>query len=360
MSESDMEDSMREIYAEIEEADEPEETGTGRPRDEHGRFAPKVTEEAVADDEPAEDPETETEAVLEDVAEVEEDIEEPEDAVVTTGKAHPPAEWTATAKSMWNDIPPRIQQEILKREGDVKNGIQTLKSTLDERAAFGEKMQSVVSPYQALIAAEGGTPEGAVREMLNSAFILRQGSVQQKLQMTLQLAQRYGFGNELVAIIRGKGQNLPIAPARDPRVDALERKIAEQDRRVSEQSQQSVMQAIESFQNATDEAGQLEHPYFENVRPYMIALLQSGQHETLEDAYEAAIWTHPETRDVMLAAQKAAVTGQRQDIAKDRATKARKANKVNLPKRGNHESRPAKPTGSIEDTMRETLAALNG
>lgn len=349
-----MEESMRETLAEIEESeydevvdDEPQEPSS-RVRDDRGRFAPKSpAEESEPDIEPEE---------FEEVAEVEEDDER--EGVEKKAVGHAPPEWTAAAKSMWNDVPERIKQEVLKRENDSKAGVARLKDELGEQAAFGQRIQSVVDPYKAVIAAEGSTPEAAVGEMLNSAYLLRTGSAPAKVQMTLQLAQRYGYINELVAMVRGNRQNIPVAPAHDPRIDQLERRIAEQDRLAQERATSTVQQAIESFTSAVDEDGHLVNPYFENVRHLMIPLLESGQHETLESAYEAALWTHPETRDIMLAQAKSSVVGRRQVEAKERATRARKANKVNLPKRGNHESQPNKPTGSIEDTMRETYESL--
>lgn len=354
--EIDMEDSMRETFAEMQgdEPEEVEEVSEGRSRDDKGRFAAK------AEYQPDKEPDEEEEPIAAEVDD-EQDVDEPEpDIEPAPVESHnAPAAWTPAAKSLWNDVPERIRQEILKREEDSRTGIQRLKGDLESKAQFGSSMAAVVDPYRAIIESEGGTPETAVQEMLNSAYILRQGHPQQKAQMVLQLVQQYGFGNELVAMIRGGGQNTQQqAPAYDPRVDQLEKRLAEQDRLAEERSTQSVQQVIEDFTNAVDEDGSLVNPYFANVQDLMIPLLESGQKETLEEAYEAALWMHPETREILLGQRTSQTEGRRQVEAKERATKGRKANKVNLPKRGHHDSKPNKPTGSIEDTMRETMESL--
>ena len=358
--EINMEDSMRETFAEIqddetEEIEAEERAAESRERDEKGRFAAKA--EYQPDDKPADEPADEPDDDEPIAAELE--IEEDESDPAQVGSQNAPASLTVAAKAEWHTWTDTAKKEFLRREEDARRGIESLKADLESKAQFGSSMAAVVDPYRAIIEAEGGTPEAAVQEMLNSAYILRQGHAQQKAAMTLQLMQQYGFGNELVAMLRGDVQNnQQQAPAYDPRVDMLEKRLAEQDRLAKEQSDQSVRQVIEQFAQAVDEDGSLVNPYFSNVQELMIPLLESGQKVTLEDAYEAALWMHPETREILLGQRTTETESKRQVEARERATKGRKANKVNLPKRGHHDSTPNKPTGSIEDTMRETMDSL--
>jgi len=171
--------------------------------------------------------------------------------------------------------------------------------------------------------------------------------------MAFQLAQKYGFVNELLAIFRNGGQNQ--VQQVDPRIDALERKLAAKEREEEESSTNAARMQIESFANETDATGMLTHPYFDNVKELMGALLQSGVHSDLQSAYDAAIKAHPDTH-----ALQATLNGeQRQADAKERAQRAEKANKATPPKKGKHvPEKPAKPTGSVDDTMREIYNSI--
>src|SRR5690606_34903978 len=64
-------------------------------------------------------------------------------------------------------------------------------------------------------------------------------------------------------------------------------------------TRQQTMSQIDAFRGATNPDGSLKHLYFDNVRPLMATLMQSGQATTLEDAYEIAIHAHPEVRKLL-------------------------------------------------------------
>ena len=124
--EEDLEDSMKDVLAgmqDSEEGVEPEEViepeaeivePDGPARDENGRFAAKIGSEQVD--------EVEEGIVVEPEApEIEPEIE-PEVPEIAAELVNPPSSWTAEAKSMWNDVSPRIREEILKRENESRQG----------------------------------------------------------------------------------------------------------------------------------------------------------------------------------------------------------------------------------------------
>jgi hypothetical protein len=370
-----LEDSMRESYREITEdteedvVDEPEER-QDRERDEKGRFVAKAHGDAgvvddadeTADEEEAdsvgEGPDDDIQGIVVDedqqITPVEE--EEPSDPSI----ANAPPTLTAEAKSKWAELPAWAKREFHKREADSVKGFENIKAELSEAAEYGQRIQALVDPYLPMIQSEGGNAESAVQEMLNTAYILRTGTPRYKAQAALQLAQQYGFINDMVAILSGNVQNSNHAPPQDPRVDELLRRQEELEQSKEQEALDSGVRQVEEFASATDENGQLLHPYFENVKEDMYAVLQSGRAEDLETAYEAALWMNPETRTLQAREQTSQLEQERHEQAKERAKKARKANKVNIAKRGDHDpSSPEKPTGSIEDTMRETMERLS-
>lgn len=69
------------------------------------------------------------------------------------------------------------------------------------------------------------------------------------------------------------------------------------------QQRNQAAQAYNEFVNAKDEAGNLKHPYLDEVREDMSNLLKSGVSQTLEDAYNRAIWTNEAVRNKLIAAK---------------------------------------------------------
>ena len=76
--------------------------------------------------------------------------------------------------------------------------------------------------------------------------------------------------------------------------------------------------AVESFVKAVDENGNSVHPHFEDVKSVMGQLLSSGIAQTIEDAYDKAVWMVPEVQAKMIAATN-------ETNLKNKATEAAKA-----------------------------------
>ncbi len=274
------------------------------------------------------------------------ELEEPGETI-DPGLVNPPSGWRANAKAKWDSIDPEIRAEIKKREQDAMNGANALK----DRASQYDEIEQVMQPYQAIIQAEGGTPATVVNEMLRSAYILRQGDMSQKVEMVGRLAHQYGFLNELrTMLVQGVMPQQPAGLTPQQVEQMVEQRLQE---RESNNATSTNQQAIVDFQSATNEDGSLKYPYFDNVRHLMANVFETSAGDmTLEEAYERAIWADPETRAV-LQQQSAA-----EDQAKARVEKAKKADTVNLRKRASHDSQQPKPTGSIDDTLNETMEEI--
>jgi hypothetical protein len=87
----------------------------------------------------------------------------------------------------------------------------------------------------------------------------------------------------------------PQATQPDPYVNhlyqqfpAIDSRLARLEQTDSQYQNERIALQVESFQTAKGPDGQLKHPYFEDVRPHMAALMQSGQAQTMEEAYEIA------------------------------------------------------------------------
>ncbi len=118
-----------------------------------------------------------------------------------------------------------------------------------------------------------------------------------------------------------------------------------------QQRQQQVQQEVRAF--ATDPA----NVYFNELADDIAMLLKSKVCSSLKEAYDKAVWANPQTRAKEITRLEAEANAKRQREAEDRAAAARKANGANLRTR----DRPASPTaakGTIDDTLTETLAAI--
>lgn len=275
-----------------------------RARDEQGRFAKtdKQPEKAAA---PAK---AQTEIPPE--ADKPEATQEAKPAAIEA-----PASWNAQGREMFAKADPKLREYILQRDQEQAAGVAKLKEQYEGKAKFAESMWAEVAPYEAMIRAEGGTPQSAVKSLLGMAYIMRTGTPQQKQQLLLKTAQ--DFGVDL-------GAPLPEQQRLDPTVDALQREIATLKQELGNwrnqqesERQSSILSEIEQFK--------ANHPHFEAVRVTMGRLLDTGEAKDLEDAYDKAVWANPELRAQLLKEQQEKAEKDRAEKAKAEAARAKAA-----------------------------------
>ncbi len=276
----------------------------------------------------------------------------------------PPSSWKPAAKAEWGKLPEVVRADIHRRETEHHQGFRGIK----ENADFGQSMRNTVQPYLGLIQAEGGTPERAVAQLLNTAAILRTGSQQQKQQAIGQIIQTYGIEmpQPQAPQVDAQGQQIPPQtqqqPFLDPRVDGLLASLQAREREQQQQQEAQSNDATERFLSAKGADGQPAFPFVDNVLQDMIertgAIRRNSpalsHDDVLKQAYEQAVWANPETRAVLISQQQAAA--QRPEDTLRKVAEAKRANANNLPKRG---ALPATaPKGSMDDTIRETYREL--
>lgn len=240
---------------------EPEEAKPSRSRDEQGRFAQEQREEAKpVEEKPA---------------------------------RKYPSSWKPEAKPLFERIAgdPELQliaDEIERREADFHKGIESYKT----KAQFADAMQQAVAPFEATIRAYGVSPDVAVQHLLAADHRLRYGAPHEKAALFQQLAHNYGIDLG----------NLPQPAQVDPQYAALQTELqqlkAMQHQWMLSQQQaqtQSIMSDIERFAQGKS--------HFDAVYEDMAALLQAGRAESLDQAYEMAIWARPDIRSGLLEQQ---------------------------------------------------------
>lgn len=263
----------------------------------------------------------------------------------------PPSTWRPAAKDKWKDADPVIKEEALKRENDMMKGL----AQHAEKSKAYDEVASVVQPYEALIRSKGVSSTQVIQSMLNTYYQLETATPENKKQLIGQLAQNYGVD---LGLETGNNENQAYT-ALEQRFQSLQQKIDQQQYDAQNRAQDTAASEIQAFATAVDENGQLKYPYFENLREEMTIRIKSASRElSLEEAYNDASWSNPETRALMQTKQSAEEEAKRQEAIKAKVAQAKKADKVNLGNKGSHEHKQSKPTGSVEDTLKETLATI--
>ncbi len=333
-----------------------------RARDEAGRFAANKEQVAPRAEKAARGPDTSADGApveqqprsgaQQDAARAGQQAENTATNAATAPAAiRPPDTWSPAAKAKFASLDPDIQAEIARREADVHKGF----TKHDEHRVLGKTFESTVQPYLAMIKSEGSDPVKAVDALLQTAYTLRAGTTDQKENAVIGILQQYGVNPQRIFQKLSGGQQTPQRQV-DPQVAALtqtvqqlQQRLSQGDAQIAREQEAQIAQTIEGF------ASDPKNIYFANVRHQMGLLIQAadaqGKTLGLQEAYDAACWSHPEIRPLLLQSQ----DQQRQADARARATRARAAGStlVGSPTGGASLTAPSSH-GSLADDIRTT------
>ena len=258
----------------------------------------------------------------------------------------PPKTWRAEASAMWSQLPPAVQQEVLKREADIFQGIEQYR----DLAQTGRVFQQAIAPFQEHFRAAGMDPVATVGNLLNAHHVLARGTADQKLQLVR-------------AIITDAGLSADDLLAEPPYIDPAVRDLRSELTSVKSQLQQREQRELETQRAALQV--QVEkffadpaHKYANEVATEMHNLIVSGQATDLAVAYDKAIWLNPIVRGKVLAEQQATARAAEEKANAEKAAAAKVAASANIrstPKSGRTAATAPK---SIDETLQETLAAI--
>lgn len=230
----------------------------------------------------------------------------PETAEPEKPKRAYPKSWKPEYSKDFDGIPETVYNEIQRRESDIENGFKRI----EQIKGFYDEMNSVINPYLPTINALGVKPSEAVKSLLNADHVLRTGSPEQKAMYFQKLAKNYGVDTTSLP----KDEN--------PQYSQLTDKISQLEHQIQSYQQQSQSATLSPYINELNQfASDPAHSHFEELRPVMAALIESGAAADLSNAYEQALWTRPDLRDQQLAEQRKSW----QEEEKQRVAKAKAA-----------------------------------
>lgn len=257
-----------------------------RPRDESGRFA-KDERKTLTLKEVKRDPKTGGHVAEKESPEGEASAVEAKAAVekpVEKETIPAPVDWSGGAKVKWDRLPHEVKQELARSY---------------ETVSQAKSLLPVIQPYMDRFTMDfGGAPQA-----LNAILGTWKYAKTQPLDFVREFIQTTGIDPRSLG-----GQQTQEAQAEmqgDPVLTALQQKIAGLEGQLSQLAEMPV-QAQNAQIDTEIQAFRADpaHPYFNDVRPVMAALMQAGTARTLKEAYDMACYANPGIR-AQIEAQKA-------------------------------------------------------
>lgn len=334
--EMSLRDTLEAAVAEhaAEPAEKPAEAATEageRPRDEKGRFtstsgetAPEANVAAPAANPAAKPVPNDPEAVL--------GVKAPDSV-------------PADLREKFTTLPEEWQQYLTRREADIHKQF----TRQDDERQFGRSLRSVIEPYMPMITAEGGNAVEAVRSLFNTAYVLRTASPEQKTALFHELAKQYNV-------------ELSTAPPQsfvDPALETLQQRLDRLERERQAEAQARAMEAQRTIA-AEIETFKANAPHFDTVRDRMAKLLEAGAADSLQDAYDQAVWADPNIRSTLLAERQKEAAAQAAAKAQAEAEAKKRAAVSVSGAPGGATPSAADPNRSLRDEIAAQMAAAQG
>jgi hypothetical protein len=247
-----------------------------------------------------------------------------------------PISWTAEQKAKWASLPPDTQAYIAQRDKESHEAI----SRAGQQIKAFEPIRNVIEQFAPTFQKNGLQPHEGIARMMAVNEMLETNP----RAAIAEIAKAYG--------VNLQGETEQNADPGSARVAELEAKLAKVESHLTAQQRQQLQAENNALaREIADFANDPKNPrpHFESVRKVMAGLMQSGAAETMQEAYERAIYADPTIRQsLQVDAQKAAEEKRKADEA-ERVAKAKKAAGVNV------KSSPGQSnqTRTLDDDLRE-------
>lgn len=232
-----------------------------------------------------------------------------------------PQHWSDSDKTLFAGQPREVQQFMLDRHKAME-GDYTRKSmeVADFRRTW-EPVQDIFAPYEQELRASGTSPGQLVNQWAGTYLALQNDPAG-----TLRaLANQYGV--DLAA--DDEGYTDPVVGNLQQQLHQLQNSMAQREQMEYASKQAAIESTIHDFKEMKTEAGELAHPYFDDVMEDMLALASAeraaGRNPEIHTLYEIAVWMNPSLRERQVEAQLKAAEEKRKNEARQKAEAARRA-----------------------------------
>lgn len=234
------------------------------------------------------------------------EVTAPEDTSVPKTAIKAPQSWKPALREKFAALPPDVQAEVMRREGDVNRAL----SESANSRKFHQDFSQVIRPFEALIAGSGVHPLQAVRNLMTTAATLQTGTQAQRASTVANIIKAYGVDIATLDAVLSN-QKVPQKSQQADLSQQIERAVSQRLEPFTRQQQEAERKLNETAQATVEEMGtKPEFEYFEDLREEMADLLdlaaQRGRVLSMEDAYKKAAALHPEISKLVAKKEAAA------------------------------------------------------
>lgn len=222
-----------------------------------------------------------------------------------SGALRAPISWKPEEREGWEKLDARHQQAILRRELETSQAL----SQSDRAREFSSSMQQTLSPYMAMIQAEGSNPVQAVASLFQTAAILRTAPPMQKASMLADLIMTHQIDPSLLdTALSSKLQGRPapndpmthLMAQFDQKLQPIQdqlRTFQQREQVQHQQAEQKAEQTLTEFMQ--DPANEFAGDVAEDMADLLDLATRRGLTLTLQDAYKRATLAHPTISQIM-------------------------------------------------------------
>lgn len=265
-----------------------------------------------------------------------------------------PKTWKPEVAAAFKDLPEPVRAEIHRREEDFHRGIEGYKGQAD----FGKAFHTILKPYETVLREYNIDPVTNVQELMRFQHELSLGTEDQKVALIQRLIRDYRVPAAKLGVTAAPAGAPADPPYEDPAVKALRDDLASVKTTLDDNARR---QQTALFQQKTQEIEAFRadpsHPDFDLLAEHIVKLMEGKVATSLQHAYDLALWQNPVTRQREIDRKTAEANTKREAEEKEAAERAKAASAANVRSRARSGGVTA-PTGTMEDTMRETLVKI--
>jgi predicted Zn-dependent protease len=232
----------------------------------------------------------------------------------------PPKSWAKSDLKSWSALPREVQEVISRRETERDNGILQKLQDLQAMKQKYQQIEGAIAPYQEWL----HLSQTDLPTALQNYFATQQFLARDPKRALLHLASQLNVSIDELA------RQTPNQPQLDPQVMQLQQEIGrlkqaqmQQQSAVQQQIYEHALGEVQSFIQATDEAGNLKYPHFAELEreiELLVPVLKqanptSSNMEVLRQAYERAAWGNESIRSKLQSKELEKVKAQKRTQA---------------------------------------------
>lgn len=206
--------------------------------------------------------------------------------------------WNKTDKEIYKSLDVKGREFLLRRHREMqKDHTQKLQANA-ENQKIAEKYKEIIAPRSDYLKQIGMEPLHAVAYLIDTEKKLRFGTRYEKQQAIEQLSKVYDIP------LNGSAQIQDEVPQLDEATKLILNKLNAHEQYMANEVQEKqrnqrtyLESVVTNFAQEKDESGNSKYPHFEEVKKTMGDLLTSKLAESMEDAYEQAVFKNKTLRE---------------------------------------------------------------